>query len=294
MININNILLVKNDEFIFKRYKSNITHKETGINIYEHFITPDGYEIVLLPFYSKLEIIDYLKSNNFYIIHNMNGNEPCLFAYRLLQTTKKIVEKKYYLSLMTLFYRENYNDLNIFYQYYIDQGVDHFFMYYNGKLSEKNNLPLNEKVTYIEWDFKYWAEHNSTLKHHAQIPAMISFQKKYLPYCEYALMIDTDEFLYCPNNTIKNYLISNKIKCHLFTRHNWAKINFSNGMVKFLNKDHPRGKTIILSRQFSIEHTPSIHRIKPSVLCDIELFHNNKKQHNVRNHNQELIIKSYE
>lgn len=283
--------LFNNDEFVFKRDKSNISCKEIGIDYYDHFIDPYGHEIIILPFYTKSDLLDFLKINNFLIVSRTYGNEPCLFAYKK-PTIKNIVEKKYSLSIMTLFYSEQNKDLDIFYQYYVDQGVDHFFMYYNGEMSEKKNLPTDSKITYVEWNFKYWLKQDG-LKHHAQIPAMIHFHKKYLPYCKYAMMIDTDEFIYCKEGNIKNYLIQNNIQQHLYTRHNWAKINFSEGDVNFVNNNPKRGKTIIYSDGFEINNMPSVHKLKKSQDCEIDLFHNNKKQHNIRNYNEQVKIKQY-
>lgn len=281
--------LFNKDKFIFKIYKENILYQEDGISYYDHFINPCGYEIIILPFYTKSDLLDFLKINNFSIVIKNSGNEPSLFAYKE-PITKTIVKQKYTLSIMTLFYREKNKDLDIFYRYYIDQGVDHFFMYYNGEISEKKNLPIDSKITYIEWNFKYLLQQD-ILKHHAQIPAMIHFHKKYLPYCEYAMMIDTDEFICCKENTIKDYLIKNNIQQHLYTRHNWAKIDFSQGDVYFINDFPARGKTIIYSDKFKINDIPYVHKLKNSQDCEIDLFHNNKSRHISQKYNEHINIK---
>lgn len=278
-------------KFVSKRYRSNYKENTLGIKYYDHFINPNGYEVIILPFYADNSIIEYLNMHGFITIKNLCGNEPCIFSYKNpISSDIQEIENKYTLSVMTMFYKETYDDLDIFYRYYIDQGADHFFMYYNGPLEEANNFPFKDNVTYIEWNYKYFIEHNSIDKHHAQIPAMVSFQKKYLPYYNYALLIDTDEFLYHPNHTIKDYLVNNNTENHLFTRHNWAKINFSDGIIDFINNNSRRGKTILCSKNFKIYDLPSVHRLKGAIDCDIDLFHNNKRQHNVRKHDKRIKI----
>lgn len=179
---------------------------------------------------------------------------------------------------MTLFYRETKEELSSFFDYYTKQGVDYFLMYYNGDIETRKDLPVLPNVEYIQWNFLYWVVINKSNIHHAQIPAIAHFQKKYLPYFDYALMIDVDEFLYYSKSTIKEYLLTNNIENHLFTRHNWSKIDPKTGFVKYVCHDPSRGKTILCSKKFQLNDMPFVHKQKQSVECDIDLFHNNKRQ----------------
>jgi len=269
---------IKMQKYLFKRDKYPEIIEANEIKEYDNFISPEGYEIIILPFYTKQENIYELKQNNFQIVQRNVGNEQFIFAYK---NPHKLLEvkKKYKLCVMTLFYREQPHELNNFFDYYRNQGVDYFYMYYNGKLKEKINLPKYTDVEYLEWDFYYWLQQGQLRIHHAQIPAMIHFQKKYLPYCDYALMIDTDEFLYNSEQTIQNYLIEHKIDNHLFTNHNWAKVNLSKKTIEFVKEDPNRGKSIIVSKKFKITDPPNVHKIIGSTHCNIDLFHNNKSRH---------------
>jgi hypothetical protein len=263
---------------LFKRDKSEQTIELPGIEEYDSFVSPEGYDIVILPFYTKTEKLNILIKDNYNIVKGGNNQEKFIFGYKKPLNLLKI-NKKHFLCVMTLFYSETNRELDIFFNYYRNQGVDFFYMYYNGSLNNRNNLPKYSDVIYLEWNFYYWLQINQHKKvHHAQIPAMIHFEKKYLPYTEYALMIDTDEFLYHHNNTIKNYLInSNNNKKHLFTMHNWANIDFLNGNVLFLKANKNRGKSIINTKNYFIDDQPSVHRRQNSIDCDINLFHNKTK-----------------
>ena len=92
---------------------------------------------------------------------------------------EKIVnkEKSNFLCLTTLF-KNDYNLFPNFYEYYKRQGVQHFFMYYNGLLNNKIKKIFNYKdVTLIEWNFRYW--NPGKYKHHAQLGQMHHALYKY-------------------------------------------------------------------------------------------------------------------
>ena len=79
------------------------------------------------------------------------------------------------------------------------QGVDHFYMYYNGKLTQeiidKFNFP---NVTLIEWDFRYW-NCMKTYKwgHHAQMGQLSDAIYRYgKDNYDYMIFNDMDEFFY--------------------------------------------------------------------------------------------------
>lgn len=256
-----------------------------SINFYEHFITDTGYEIIILPFYVENNILDILKNNEFKISKRSWGNEQCVFAFK--EINKKQIEKKYNLVLMTLFYSEKPYELERFYKYYRQQGVDHFFMYYNGDLSLKTDLPLSDDISYINWNFIYWCYINNSRVHHAQIPAMVSFHKKFLPLSTYALMIDTDEYLVCDNMTIKDYLYSNQINKNIFTRHCWAKADFKTGKIKYIEEESRRGKTVLYSDACEISFLPSVHKCSETIDSEIKLLHAKNLQ---KQYDSEYII----
>jgi hypothetical protein len=114
-------------------------------------------------------------------------------------------ETKVTLALSTLF-KDDYALINVFYQYYWNQGVTHFYMYYNGRLSDdvlsKYNLP---GVTLIEWDFPYW-NRDCRFRHHAQMGQMHHALYKYgKDMNEYMILCDLDEYCHVPNSSLVDY-----------------------------------------------------------------------------------------
>jgi hypothetical protein len=124
---------------------------------------------------------------------------------------------------MTLFYVETNEELEQFYQYYRTQGVEKFFMFYNGKLNERENLPVHMDIEYIEWDFVYWTIVDGREYHHAQEAALTTFYHKYSNCFDYVITCDTDEYIYIENDTIKNLL---KIKYENFNQSFWVPNRF--------------------------------------------------------------------
>lgn len=114
------------------------------------------------------------------------------------------------LGLTTLF-QNDYKLFPIFYNYYKQQGVSHFFMYYNGKITPEINDVFNfNDVTLIEWDYRYWNS-GCKYKHHAQLGQMHHAIYRYgKDICNYMIFCDLDEYLNVPNNNILNFIFNNK------------------------------------------------------------------------------------
>ena len=86
-----------------------------------------------------------------------------------IQTQKKEGKE---LVLTTLF-KDDYKIIPLFHNYYKKQGVEHFYLYFNGPVTNTIReivQPYND-VTLIEWDFRYWNVKNPTcyFTHHAQM-----------------------------------------------------------------------------------------------------------------------------
>ena len=112
-----------------------------------------------------------------------------------LENSKMTKNKK--LTLTTLF-KTDYKLNDIFYDYYKKQGVEHFYMYYNGKINnEIKNYYNKSDITLIEWDFKYWNTNSAHSKHYAQLgqmhDAIYRFGKN---NTEYMIFCDLDEYIY--------------------------------------------------------------------------------------------------
>ncbi len=115
----------------------------------------------------------------------------------------------YNLTITTLF-KNDYNLFPLFYEYYKKQGVEHFYMYYNGVItSEIKELFNKSDVTLIEWNFKY-ALHGCKYWHHAQLGQMHDALYKYGKLnSKYMIFCDLDEYLNINNNTLKNFIFQN-------------------------------------------------------------------------------------
>lgn len=110
------------------------------------------------------------------------------------------------IALTTLF-KDDYNIFPIFYNYYMKQGVDHFYMYYNGIINDKIKNIFNYKnVTLIQWDFRYWNK-NCKYRHHAQMGqlhnALYKFGKNNF---NYMIFCDFDEYLYVEKKSLKSFI----------------------------------------------------------------------------------------
>jgi hypothetical protein len=256
---------------------------EGTIKYYEHFQDPYGREIIVLPPYTSNKDELLLIHNRFKVVRGLSvPNEECCFAYRPPKNGElRKVEKKYDLVIMTTFYEETDEELQNFFDYYRKQGVEHFYMYYNGSLYDRGLLPYGDDISYHEWDFQYWYYKDGVDRkyHHAQIPAMVSFHKKFLPYCGAALMIDTDEFLRVESGeSLESYVKRHEhLGRNLFSNHHWASVD-RDGTILGSRKDQAnRGKTVVYSKICGIDFTPNVHRTKNSMNAgDLHLYHNKK------------------
>ena len=120
-------------------------------------------------------------------------------------------EKKGFLALTTLF-KDDYVYFSTYYNYYMKQGVDHFYMYYNGKVTkdicDKLNYP---NVTLIEWDFRYWnCKRKCKFGHHAQMGQISDAIYRYgKENYDYMIFNDMDEYFHIENHSLKSYIQAN-------------------------------------------------------------------------------------
>ena len=126
----------------------------------------------------------------------------------------------YTLSATTLFLHD-YTMIPQFMGYYKQQGVEHFYLYYNGdiKAIDTEIIP-KENVTLIPWNFHYmYAE---GVVHHAQMGQLNQALYKYAkPQSKYIVCCDLDEYMHVKNQTLSQLLESSK-PCYLF-RNYWSK-----------------------------------------------------------------------
>lgn len=117
-------------------------------------------------------------------------------------------------ALTTLF-KNDYKLIPMFYDYYKNQGVNKFYLYYNGALTDEiRSICALDGVVLTEWNFPYWNDDyfcgGSKFQHHAQLGqihhALYRYGKK---ENEYMMFCDLDEYIYIPGQRISTYIYNN-------------------------------------------------------------------------------------
>ena len=161
------------------------------------------YKIEVEP---TLILIYDLPSNNNYIYITVNYKNLIKTYYlnHINNNNKKT------LALTTLF-KHDYKLFDTFYNYYSSQGVEHFFMYYNGKADNEVRKTLNKKnVNLIEWDFRYWNDTSCEYKHHAQLGQMHHAIYRYgKDNFKYMIFCNLDEYMLSPHRKLSNMIYTN-------------------------------------------------------------------------------------
>jgi hypothetical protein len=118
------------------------------------------------------------------------------------------VDQKKELCLTTLF-KNDYHIFPIFYDYYCRQGVQEFFMYYNG-VADETIKPFFDKpnVTLVDWDFDYWNSNEPRkYMHNAQMGQIHhSFHRYGKDKYDFVIFCDMDEYMSVENTTLVNYV----------------------------------------------------------------------------------------
>jgi len=192
---------VKVTKIDFGKLQLSINNK--SLKLISRILQPPNKTVCIEP----IEILIYKYIDNLSTVHFTLNHKNIVTEYTLPHIKTETINK---LALTTLF-KNDYYLFPLFYQYYKTQGVDHFYMYYNGKLTDTiHSLFDYEDVTLIEWDFQYW---NESCKYgaHAQIGqinhALYRFGKDLSDYMVYC---DLDEYMHIPNKTIIEYINDNK------------------------------------------------------------------------------------
>jgi len=127
----------------------------------------------------------------------------------------------YTLSATTLFLHD-YAVIPLYMGYYKQQGVEHFYLYYNGDIKDIDTEKIpTQNVTLIPWNFHYMYD-TGKFVHHAQMGQLNHALYKYAkPQSRYILNCDIDEYMHVKNQTLSELLESSK-PCYLF-RNYWSK-----------------------------------------------------------------------
>jgi len=114
------------------------------------------------------------------------------------------------LSITTQF-KDDYKRIDVFYDYYTKHGVEKFYMYYNGKLTDDIIAKFNKPgIVLIEWDYTN-LRRNKYSDHYAQMGQMHHALYRYGKQCnEYMIFCDLDEYMYLPHGeSLMNYVNKN-------------------------------------------------------------------------------------
>jgi hypothetical protein len=133
----------------------------------------------------------------------------------------------------TTLFKDDFQLIPLFYNYYKKLGIQHFYFYYNGILNDyiKNfikNISDNNDITLIQWNFQYWNNKDCYYIHHAQLGQMnhslYYFGKN---NHQFILFNDLDEFIDLKNKVFKDIIENNlhyQFQCILCEDNNKTRI----------------------------------------------------------------------
>jgi hypothetical protein len=116
---------------------------------------------------------------------------------------------------ITTLFKDDHALIPVFYDYYRNQGVKNFYLYYNGKITDDIRQRCKLRgVVLIEWDFPYWNEdfhtRASRFQHHAQLGQIHHALYRYgKDENEYMIFCDLDEYMYVPEKRLATYIYKN-------------------------------------------------------------------------------------
>lgn len=190
---------------------------------------------------------------------------------------------RYELVVATMFSEaEDAAALVAFHAYYSAQGVDQFFLWYNGPLSEvAAKLPALSNTQWGEWNFQYnQSAHPNFAKlglhrHYAQPAFLTMFTKRFLPHCGHAIMLDVDEYMLplTPRTTLRQYFANNTDPV-VQVQSSWSTL-VAPGILRVNSNVIPRGREKCVYRG-TYSGRMGIHGPKgwsPSLRTDLMVAH---------------------
>lgn len=260
---------------------SNIPRNLSDIKIYNNNIKIKLVNRISKIKYEPTEILIYEFNTN-QKINNINVEYQNIKKKFKLEHIKTSINNT--LSITTLF-KDDFKLINIFYNYYKKQGVNKFYMYYNGILNdEKKKLYKLPGIVLIQWNFKYW-NNSGCFKHHAQLGQMHHAIYRYgIENNEYMIFCDLDEYMHIPNNTLIKFINRNKSIdqigfCNYWCNTLYNKIPPSFPNKFFIGEKHNfkiRSKCIYKLKSIktiNIHHDDSFNIQNPKKICKFYLFH---------------------
>ncbi len=151
-------------------------------------------------------------------------------------------ERKF--ALATLF-KDDFEQVETCYRYYKQQGVEHFYLFFNGRLSRLSKpLFSAPDITYGEWNFRYWIDAGAK-QHHAQSMFLTLMRYRFLPRSSYLLLVDLDELMAVrgKNMTLRDFVYradEESITAPMY----WAEVrNPNNATLRNARQSNLRGST---------------------------------------------------
>jgi len=207
----------------------------------------------------------------------INGNIFVLEPTVILPLTKR-----WRLAIATLFKFETVAMVERFLDYYRRQGVEMFYLYYNGP-ELPAGLVDDVDVCFRLWDFPYWNKPDFTYMHCAQSIFLTTVRLRHKDDCEWLALIDLDEFIYCDRVDKAGRLVDYLESCTSYdvvrVRNHWATCPDSGGPIKFAAESGDwldRTKCIYrrsFNGQFAIHGPKNIGLFKEFRAVDLKLLH---------------------
>jgi hypothetical protein len=217
---------------------------------------------------------DNKKQFNIYVNGNIHMLEP---------TVVLPLAKRWRLAVATLFKFETVAMVERFLDYYRRQGVDMFYLYFNGP-ELPAGLVDDVDVCYRLWDFPYWNKPDFTYMHYAQSIFLTTIRLRHLDDCEWLALIDLDEFLYYDiemgrSGRLLDYLETCKSYDVVRVRNHWSYCPDSGGPITFTVESGDwldRTKCIYrrtFNGHFAIHGPKNIGNFKEFRALDLRLLH---------------------
>jgi len=153
-------------------------------------------------------------------------------------TDRHVEDINYFLSVIAIFKNETMN-LKVWLDHYLWQGVDHFYLIDNGS----SDNPLNILDSYIKdglVTYRFKPKRFAQEEHYNEMYKIIK--------SKWVMVVDLDEFVYSPWNTISNVL-NNELKDYNLIYMNWIMFG-SNDLI-----DHPNDIRTAITKRKSIEES---------------------------------------
>ncbi len=222
-----------------------LKHNNNTLKLSKIILKIESEPIVIL----KFSFVSNEKINTIVVLYNNMQKKYTL-------VNKKT--KKTYLLTQTTLFKNDYKLIDIFYKYYKDQGVEKFYLYYNGKINNNiKNICEKEGILLLEWDYKYWNTtlENSEFRHHAQLGQIHHSLYKYgKDETAYMIFNDLDEYMFVKNIKLCDLVRPMKFDTYGFCNY-WA-----NTIDKKIPEEFPNKFMISDKFEFGVR-SKCIHKV---------------------------------